>query len=212
MPLTDTVVRGAKPRGRQHKLADGGGLYLLVRPNGSKLWQWDYRRPITRMRNTIGPGAYPDVTLAAARDWRAEQRRLLAAGVDPGEHRKDTKRAGEERAANTFEAIAREWLAVRKRDWTPKQHDKERDRLENHAFPWIGRLPISDVGVAHVRPLLTRVADRGHHEQARRLRSQLSRIFRFAIASERSQNNPADALLETLPLRHQKNYPRVLPR
>jgi len=156
MPLTDSAIRGAKPREKPYKLTDGGGLYLQVRPNGARLWQWDYRRPVTKMRNTIGPGAYPDVTLAAARDWRAEQRRLLAAGADPGKLRKAVRRAGEERASNTFEAIAREWLAVKKREWTPRQHDKERDRLENHAFPWIGRLPISDVSVSHVRPLLSR--------------------------------------------------------
>jgi integrase len=209
MPLTDTVVRSAKPREKQYKLVDGGGLYLLVRPNGAKLWQWDYRRPVTKKRNTIGPGAYPDVPLATARDWRAEQRRLLAAGVDPGELRKAVRRAGEERASNTFEAIAREWLTVRKKDWTARQHDKERDRLENHAFPWIGTVPIAEVGVSHIRPLLSRILDRGHDEQARRLRHQLSRVFRFAIASERAQNNPADALRETLPLRRQKNYPTI---
>lgn len=209
MPLSDTAIRAAKPREKQYKLPDGEGMYLLIRPNGARLWQWDYRRPVTKTRNTIGPGPYPDVPLVAARTWRAEQRRLLAAGIDPGEHSKDVKRAGEERAANSFESVAREWLAVKKKEWTPRQHDKERDRLENHAFPWIGKLPITDIGVAEIRPLLKRVLDRGHDEQARRLRSQLDRVFRFAIAHERTQTNPAHALRDTMPARQKKNYPTI---
>lgn len=209
MPLTDTAIRGARPRDKAYKLVDGAGLYLSVRPNGSKLWQWDYRRPVTKKRNTIGPGIYPDVTLAMAREWRTEQRRLLAGGVDPGERRKEAQRAGAERAANSFEVVAMEWLGVKAREWTPRQHDKEHNRLRKHAFPWIGPLPIAEIGVGEVRQLLIRISNRGHDEQARRLRSQLSRIFRYAVATERATRDPAHDLSDTLPARQQKNYPTI---
>lgn len=210
MPLTDTAVRAAKPRDKPYKLSDGDGMHLLVRTNGARLWQLEYRRPITKKRNTIGPGAYPDVPLAAAREWRAEQRRLLAAGIDPGERRKAVKRAGEERAANSFEAVAREWLAIKAPEWTARQLQKETDRLKNHAFPWIGKLPIAGIGVADIRPLLSRVSKRGHADQAHRLRSQLSRVFRFAVVSERAERDPAHALRDTLPARQKRNYPTII--
>ena len=105
MPLTDTAIRGARPREKAYKLVDGAGLYLSIRPNGSKLWQWDYRRPVTRKRNTIGPGIYPDVTLAMAREWRSEQRKLLEqlAAVLPPQEFEPTPREPEER--NLFDKV-----------------------------------------------------------------------------------------------------------
>lgn len=206
-PLTDTEIRNAKPREAAYRLFDGGGLYLEISPSGGKLWRWKYRHGGKEKRASFG--IYPDVGLKDARDRREVARKQLANGIDPGEHRKAMKRAGEERAANSFEAVAREWLATKAKEWTPRQHAKERDRLENHAFPWIGSLPIAGIGVADIRPLLSRVMDRGHDEQARRLRHQLSRVFRFAVATERAQVNPADALRDTMPARQAKNYPTI---
>jgi integrase len=147
--------------------------------------------------------------LADARERRDAARKLLAVGVDPGEQRKAQKAAGEERAANSFEVIAREWLAVKQPEWTLGQFGKERDRLENHAFPRIGALPIANIGVAEIRPLLAHVVKQGHIEQAHRLRHQLSRVFRFAIATERATRDPAADLRDTLPARQPKNHPTI---
>lgn len=93
-PLTDTAIRSAKPGAKVGKLRDGGGLYLLVTTDGSRLWRFDYRRPVTGKRNTLGVGSYPEVGLAAARARRDDVRRQLAAGIDPGEQRKAVKAAG----------------------------------------------------------------------------------------------------------------------
>lgn len=93
-----------------------------------------------------------------------------SAGGDPGAQRKAEKVAGAERGANSFEAVAREWLAVKQPEWTPGQYTKECDRLENHAFPRIGHLPVAGLGVVDIRPLLEHVVKRGHIEQAHRLR------------------------------------------
>lgn len=209
MSLTDPKIRNAKPAEKPYKLTDGGGLYLLVRPNGGRWWRLDYRRPVTKKRNTLSLGTYPDTGLKEARAKRDEARKLLAQGSDPGEQRKAVKADGEERAANSFEAVAREWLAVREAEWTAKQHDKELARLENHAFPWVGKMPIGDLGVADLRPLLDRVYKRGHQEQAHRLRFQLSRVFQFAVATERATRDPAHDLRAVLPSRRKQNFPTI---
>jgi integrase len=207
MPLTDTAIRKAKPTDKSQKLTDGGGLYLLLNPNDSRWWRFDYR--FAGKRKTLSMGTYPDTGLAEAREKRDAARKLLAVGVDPGAQRKAEKTAGTERAANSFEAIAREWLAVKQPEWTSKQFDKERDRLENHAFPRIGALPIAGIGVSEIRPLLAHQVKQGHIEQAHRLRHQLSRVFRFAVATERASRDPAGDLRDTLPARNPKNHPTI---
>ena len=207
MPLSDAAIRTAKPASKPFKLTDGGGLYLLLNPKGSRWWRLDYR--FGGKRKTLSMGTYPGTGLKEARERRDAARKLLASGVDPGTNRKAEKAAGVDRAANSFEVVAREWLALKKPEWTTSQHDKEQGRLENHAFPWIGSLPVADVGVAEIRPLLTRLVKRGHIEQAHRLRHQLSRVFRYAVATERALRDPAADLRDTLPARQPENYPTI---
>ncbi|MBB6188457.1 integrase arm-type DNA-binding domain-containing protein [Rhodanobacter sp. MP7CTX1] len=208
MSLSDLQIKNAKPADKARKLTDGGGMYLLLNTNGSRWWRFDYR--FGGKRKTLSMGTYPDTGLKEAREKRDAARKLIAAGVNPGAQRKAVKAAGVDRAANSFEVIAREWLAVRQHEWTPGQFAKERDRLENHAFPWIGRLPVADVGVAEIRPLLARLVKRGHKEQAHRLRNQLSRVFRFAVATERASRDPAADLRDTLPARQPQNYATII--
>ncbi|GAB2805067.1 tyrosine-type recombinase/integrase [Dyella kyungheensis] len=207
MPLTDVAIRKAKPKEKPYKLADGGGLFVLINPSGSKWWRLKYR--IQGKEKLLSLGTYPDTSLTDARGKRDEARKLLAAGADPGEQRKASKAAGADRAANSFEVIAREWLAVKQPEWTSKQFEKERDRLQNHAFPRIGGKPIAQLGVSDIRPLLTHQVSQGHIEQAHRLRHQLSRVFRFAVATERAERDPAADLRDTLPARNPKNHPTI---
>lgn len=209
MALTDIAIRRAKPRAKSYKLADGGGLYLEVTPKGSKYWRYKYRRPVTGKENRLSLGVYPDTGLAEARERHADARKVLAAGHDPGVRRKAVKAAGQERAANSFEVVAREWLAVKAHDWTPRQHDKELARLEKHAFPWIGDKPVSELGVAEIRPLIERVAKAGYLEQARRLRFQLSRVFQFAVATDRAERDPAADLKAVLPSPRKQNFAHI---
>lgn len=207
MPLTDVAVRKAKPKEKPYKLADDRGLFVLVNPSGSKWWRLKYR--IQGKEKLLSLGTYPDTGLMDARAKRDEARKLLAAGVDPAEHRKASKAAGADRAANSFEVIAREWLAVKEPEWTSKQFEKERDRLQNHAFPQIGGKSIAELRVSDIRPLLTHQVNQGHIEQAHRLRHQLSRVFRFAVATERAERDPAADLRDTLPARNPKNHPTI---
>jgi len=133
MPLSDIAIRKAKPASKPLKLTDGGGLYLLLNPTGSRWWRLDYR--FEGKRKTLSMGVYPDIGLKDARERREAARKLLANGVDPAQNRKAEKAAGVDRAANSFEVVAREWLALKQREWTTTQYGKEHDRLENHAFP-----------------------------------------------------------------------------
>lgn len=205
-PLTDTAIRSKKPVAKPSKLRDGNGLYVLINPDGSRWWRLDYRRPITGKRNTLSLGTYPEIGLAAARARREEARRQLASGIDPGHLRKSAKAAGVERAGNSLEAIAREWLSVKAHGWTDSHLAKQQSRLENHVFPWVGKTPIAEISVADVRPLLKRCVDSGHHEQAHRVMAALSSVFKFAIATERAERNPAGDLGAALPARRKRHF------
>ncbi len=114
-PLTDAQVRSAKGRDKPHKLSDGGGLYLLVNPDGVRYWRMDYRFADTR--RTLAFGKYPEISLGDARTKRTEAKRLIDQGVDPGEMRKAQKASRTERAANSFESVAREWLLKHQDGW-----------------------------------------------------------------------------------------------
>ena len=107
MPLTDTAIRNAKPGDKAKKMFDGGGLYVEVAPNGGKWWRLKYR--FDGKENRLSLGVYPEISLKGARERREEARKLLANGIDPSEHRHAKKAAREDRAANSFEVVAREW-------------------------------------------------------------------------------------------------------
>ncbi|WP_147653997.1 tyrosine-type recombinase/integrase [Vulcaniibacterium gelatinicum] len=203
MPLSDTAIRKAKPGTAPLKLSDGGGLYLLLRPDGARWWRWDYRRPVTGKRNTLSLGTYPDVTLAEARNRRDAARKLLTAGADPGEHRKAEKAAGAERAANSFEVVAREWLG--KRDWVPSYTVKVTAWLENDVFPWIGGKPVSALTAPDFLAVARRVEERGAIESAHRILQNCGQVMRYAIATGRATRDPVADLrgaLSPAPKRH----------
>ena len=154
MALTNIAIRNAKPTEKPRRLFDGGGLYLEISPAGGNLWRWKYRHAGKEKRLSIG--IYPDVSLALARQRHAEARKLLAAGIDPSEQRKASKAAGEEKAANAFEVVAREWFAKQKTQWADSHADKVIRRLENDLFPWIGSRPVSDIAAPELLKHLER--------------------------------------------------------
>ncbi|MDB6163840.1 MAG: hypothetical protein JWL98_1272 [Xanthomonadaceae bacterium] len=199
MPLSDTAIRKAKASEKPLKLTDGGGLYLLLNPSGSRWWRFDYRRPITKQRNTLSFGTYPDTGLADARTARDAARKLLAMGVDPGEHRKAASVAGKDRAANSFEVVAREWFAKQNVKWAKSHSDKILLRLENDVFPWIGKRPIAEATAKELLVTLNRIVDRGAVESAHRVLQNLGQIFRYAVATGRADRNPAADLRGALP-------------
>lgn len=192
MPLTDAKVRNAKPAAKPVKISDGGGLHILITPKGSKLWRLAYRH--SGKQKTLAIGAYPAVTLEAARTARQDAKRLLAEGVDPADQKREARLAARNGAENTFAAIGQEY--VRKLEREGRAHvtlDKARWLL-GMAKPKLGGRPIADISSAEVLEVLRQVEGRGHLETARRLRSTIGSVFRYAIATARAENDPTVAL------------------
>lgn len=192
MPLTDTAIRTAKPTDKPYKLSDEKGLFLLIQPNGAKYWRLKYR--YGGKEKMLSFGVYPDIGLKDARTKRDEARKLLAKDVDPGEHRKATKAAKVERSANSFEVICREWLEARKQTVEASQHAKTLARMENDVFPWLGSKAISEITAPDVLKVLRRIDERGARYSAHRVRSEISRAFRYAIATGRAERDPCPDL------------------
>jgi integrase len=216
MPLTDIAIRKAKPginpkgepTSKPYKMGDTGGLYLEVVPAGGKWWRFKYRHGGKEKRLALG--TYPDTGLAQARDKRDAARKLLAAGVDPGEHRKAAKAAGEERAANSFEVIAREWFAKHEPLWTQGHSSKVIARLENDAFPWLGSRPIADITAKELLATVNRIVDRGAIESAHRVLQYCSQVLRYAIVTGRTERNPAADLRGALPPVKQTHHAAII--
>jgi hypothetical protein len=182
-PLSATDVSKAKPKEKDYKLADGDGMYLLVTVSGGKLWRYDYR--FDGKRKTIALGAYPAVSLAQARDRREDARKLLANGVDPSNVKKAQKQAGDDRAADSFEVIGREWYSAFQHQWTPGHATKLLSRMEKEIFPYVGAMPIEEIKAPDVLKVLKRIESRGILETAHRVKTIISQVLRYAIAHGR---------------------------
>jgi hypothetical protein len=137
MALSDAAIRKAKAGAKPTKLSDGGGLFLLLNPNGSRLWRLKYR--------FAGEEKLLEVSLKDARERRDDARRQLAAGYDPGQARKAQKTAAADRAASSFEVVAREWFGLTKEKWESEYADLVLHRLERDMFPWLGSRPIAEI-------------------------------------------------------------------
>ncbi|MEW5787249.1 MAG: integrase arm-type DNA-binding domain-containing protein [Pseudomonadota bacterium] len=209
MPLSDTAIRNAKPEGKPRKLADEKGLFLLVTPKGSggKWWRFKYR--FGGKEKLLSLGTYPEVSLKAAREGRDEARRLLAEGIDPGEHRKATKAMKDDRAANSFEAVAREWFSKYAPTWAAGHAEKIIRRLERDLFPWIGGRPIAEITAPDLLACLRRIEERGAVETSHRAKQNAGQVFRYAIATGRAERDPSADLRGALTPWKPQHYPAI---
>ena len=198
--LNDTRVRTARPADRPIKLSDSGGLYLLIQPNGSKLWRLAYR--FGGKQKSLAIGVYPAVTLKHAREKRDDVRRLLADNVDPSMQHRLKKL----KAANTFRAVAEEVLVKLKREGSADVTLAKKRWLLDFAYPAIGERPIAEITALEVPAVLRKVEARGRYETARRLRSTCGIVFRYAIATGRAERDPS------LDLRGALTTPKVVHR
>lgn len=207
MPLNDVAVRQAKPAEKARKLADERGLYLLIQPTGGKLWRLDYR--FDGKRKTLALGAYPDVSLAAARKGRDQARELLAAGTDPGAARKADKASRAEAVANSFEVIAREWHKMKSAAWTESTRVKQLAVLQNDLLPWLGARPIAEITAPELLVTLRRIEARGAVDSAHRAKQICGQVFRYGIATGRAERNPAADLLGALAPVSKKHFAAI---
>lgn len=203
MPLTDTAVRNARPGPKPRKVADGGGLYLLVAPSGGKLWRLKYR--FGGKEKLLALGVYPDVRLADARARRDDARRRLASGVDPASERKQARAA----SRDTFHAVASEWLAKSAPAWSPAHGMTVKTRLEKYLLPHLGDRPVADITPPEVLAVLRRVEGRGTHETAKRLRQIAGSVFAYAVSTGRAQRDPTQDLRGALTAPAPRNFAAV---
>jgi integrase len=154
-------------------------------------------------------GTYPDVGLKEARDKRDAARKLLAAGVDPSEHRKATKATRVERAANSFEVICREWLENKRSTVEEAQYKKALARLEKDVFPWMGGRPIAEITAPEILAVLRRIDARGARYTAHKAKSEISQCFRYAIATGRAYRDPCPDLKGAIPAPKTENLPAI---
>ncbi len=189
MPLSDAACRAARPRLRPYKLTDGQGLFLLVQPNGSRLWRLAYR--FAGKQKTLAFGVYPVVTLGEARERRLIARRKIATGIDPSVEKRALQRPS---GTHTFEEVARQWHETRKSGWVAAHADRILSRMERDAFPHIGSRPINEIEAPEILEMIRRVEERGALDVARRLHQVCGQIFRFGIATGRTARDPASDL------------------
>lgn len=197
MALTDTAIKNAKPAAKPVRVFDRDGLYLEVSPGGGKWWRFKYRYAGKEKRLSLG--VYPEVDLKKARKRTSDARQLLIDGVDPGQHRKAVKATREEHAANSFEVIAREWIAKQTPSWAKNHSGRTLARFERDIFPWMGGTAIADVTAPELLATVRRIEERGALETAHRALGNCGQVFRYAIATGRAQRDPSGDLRGALP-------------
>ena len=194
--LTDAKVKKAKPGERPIRLFDGGGMYLEVQPTGARYWRHKYR--FDGKEKLLSLGVYPEVTLAKAREKRAEARDLLSKGVDPSAARKARRSARSEVAADSFEAVACEWHANKSGGWSADHAKRTLLRMETNVFPRVGPQHINSITGPELLAVIRRVEARGAIETAHTIMQQCGQVFRYGIATGRCERNPAADLRDAL--------------
>lgn len=192
MALTDTAIRQAKPKDKPYKLSDSQGLYLDVRPSGSKLWRLKYR--LSGKEKLYAIGAYPGISLVEARTERDKARKLIASGTDPVHDRKEHHRARAMTDGNTFGGLATEWLAYNSPRWARSTTYKASLYLKNTFIPKLGTRPIAKITRPELVDFLRGIESRETFDVAKKCRQWLNQIFRFALAKGLIQYNPATDL------------------
>ena len=206
MPLVDSQIKQTKPRPSDFKMADGGGMYLLVKKSGQKYWRMDYR--FRGKRKTLALGVYPDIGLKDAREKRRLAKIQLEKDQDPNEIRKERKRARQE---NTFEDVARQWWEHNKGTWSSDHADRVLKRLEDNAFKDLGYLSIDEITPKQVIAVVRKIDSRGALDVANRVKQGISASCRFAVQRGMASHNPAgdlDGIVRQRKVQHRPSLPR----
>ncbi len=198
MPLTENQAKNAKPLERAYKLADSEGLFLLVQPNGAKLWRMKYR--FAGKEKLLSFGAYPALGIAAAREKRRAAKAVLAEGKDPMLAKGQVTSEG----GDTFFAVANRWHENRKTALDPAHADRVWSRMERDVFPYIGQRPIQEITAPEVLEMIRRIESRGALDISRRAKQGVGQVFQFAIACGLASSDPTANLRGAL-----KPRPRV---
>lgn len=204
MPLTELKIRSLKPKDKLYRVTDGNGLTLEIAPTGSKLWRWRYYFQGKPQMYSLG--RYPDLTLAEARKKRDEARMLVRDGKHPTREKKANVLRRKTEGENTFEHVARYCLKVMQKDLSEKYATQNLTRLEQHVFPKIGHLPITEITIPDIVHVVEGISNRGTREIAKRAKQLIAQVFRFGTHRGICTHNPAADLRDILPSKEEKHF------
>ena len=208
MPLTDKEIKAATFGKAKKKMFDGGGLFLLLGKDGTKWWRLKYR--FLGREKGLSLGVYPTTTLKEARERRDEAKKLLANAIDPSAHRQAIKASRLEAADNTFEVVAREWHAKFSKKWADSTAEAMLRRLEVNIFPWLGSRPVAEITPKEMLVVLRRIEERGARETVHRAKQNCGQVFRYAIATGRSERDSTRDLKGALEPIKVKHHPSII--
>ena len=209
MALTELTIKNLKPKDKSYRVTDSEGLALQVTPTGTKLWRWRYYFQGTQQ--LLALGKYPQVTLAEARKKRDDARALVEEGKHPTREKRAKKLRQAYEGSNSFERIARDWLALKQRDMNEKYRTQCLARMEQHVFPVIGALPITEITIPDVVRTIEKIGMRGTIITAKRMKQLISQTFRYASQRGMCQHNPAADLRDVLPSAEEKHHACIHP-
>ncbi|MDE1232178.1 integrase domain-containing protein [Vibrio aestuarianus] len=209
--LTSKAITNAKPKEKDYVLSDGDGLQLRVRTNGSRLWNFNYRHPITKKRINMGLGAFPELSLANARKKTIEARELVADGIDPKEARDSKLSEMQKELEDTLLNLAKEWFERKKESVTPNYADDIWRSLELHIFPDLGTCPISKIDAQTVIKKLKPLEAKGSLETVKRLCQRLNEIMVYAVNVGKLTSNPIDKIYSGFQKPKKKNMAALKP-
>ena len=189
MKLTATAVKQAKPKDKDYKLSDGGGLFLLIKTNGSKYWRYKYRS--LSKEKLLAIGVYPETSLADARKLHTAAREQLAKGIDPSEVKRTTKTEQQTAATNSFSHLANEWYTKQLPNWAASTAKKRRALLDNDLLPYLGKRAISELETIDLLQCLQQIEARGALDTAHNGRQVINQVCRYAKQTQRLKHNPA---------------------
>ncbi|MGH8487598.1 MAG: tyrosine-type recombinase/integrase [Gammaproteobacteria bacterium] len=208
--LSDTKARQARPREKPYKLADQGGLYLLVSPTGAKSWRYDYR--LHGRRETLTLGSYPELALAEARERHLRARKRVAQGESPAQQKRTDKRAAVEAAAGTFEAVAEKWYGAKAPHRSRSWRESTRRWLDKELYPSVGNKPLGEITPADVLAVMKAMEARGAGRSASYVRLLVSQVYQHAIRNLLADYDPAQSLRGALVMPGAKHRAPLLSR
>ncbi len=210
-PLSDTQVRQAKPQAKEYNLADGKGLYLRVKPTGSKLWLFNYYRPYNKQRANLSLGTYPELSLQEARETAQKFNGLLINNTDPQEFRRELERSSAEAHLNTFQHVASKWLTLKKPDISEVYHGKIADRLRLDLFPKLGKVPVHKLTAVQTIEVLTPLAKAGKLETVKKICRWVNEIMVFSVNTGLLHANPLAGIGRAFNSPKVENMPTLKP-
>ena len=192
LPLTDTQIKAAKPRDKDYSLFDGGGMYLLIKANNSKIWRFKYTRPYTKKGALLSFGSYPEVSLQQARKLRDEARELIKQGIDPQEHKAELEQRKQDEITSTFKKVATDWFKVKSsKGLTEITLKGIWNSLELHLFPYIRNSSIFKLKAKDFIKVMESLRENGKLETIKRLCQRINEIMFYASNTGLIEANPA---------------------